>query len=220
MGVERRYSDGSAAAVQELGLEKHASKLRQLFRLLEETPGEFKAFLGHTPLNTMHVDPITNRVALTTSLPVRFSEMGLGKKLYGEVMRRMPEQTLVSDSMVSHAARRVWRGMAGRPGYSLRETMDYRPEAKTPLFTASLPPAAAHPSAARRGPLTPSRATPNSPDELMQLESRRAADVLPAHSRVKVRTFERRPGLVAPTHTYGDQLPAPPDTIVFPMPMP
>ena len=48
-----------------------------------------------------------------------FQGMGLGKKMYGEVMRRMPGQTVASDSMLSEGARRTWEGMKKRPGYTI-----------------------------------------------------------------------------------------------------
>lgn len=81
-----------------------------------------------------------------------FRGMGLGKKMYGEIMRRMPEQTMVSDDMMSSASRRVWKGMKGRSGYKVETPFlgkrgpEIIPDFKQtlrPQFQASLPEAAA-----------------------------------------------------------------------------
>tara|TARA_Y100000034_G_scaffold38374_1_gene47158 strand:- start:637 stop:1041 length:405 start_codon:yes stop_codon:yes gene_type:complete len=81
--------------------------------------------------------------------------LGLGKKFYGEVMRRLPEQTLRSGGQVSEPAQRVWSSLAKTKGYKVKSTPGERrsfgnkhvlqiPEGTTePLFTGRLPAAAA-----------------------------------------------------------------------------
>lgn len=49
--------------------------------------------------------------------------MGLGKKVYGELARRMPGGKLRSDASVSDSAARVWEGMKGRKGYKAKKTV-------------------------------------------------------------------------------------------------
>lgn len=90
----------------------------------------------------------------------KFQGMGLGKKMYGEIMRRMPEQTLKSDyRTVSGRAAKIWEGMEKRPGYNLKKgpqqpsvTKDHlglyavgnpKPGSRESMFSASLPPEAA-----------------------------------------------------------------------------
>lgn len=51
----------------------------------------------------------------------RFRGMGLGKKLYGEVLRKSPGGVLESDRAVSDKAARVYRSMSKR-GYSVSES--------------------------------------------------------------------------------------------------
>jgi GNAT superfamily N-acetyltransferase len=88
------------------------------------------------------------------SIEPGYRGLGLGKKMYGEVMRRMPGRRLSSDHAVSSAAERVWRGMRRR-GYQVKENPTgvraievaerYKrrfgewPSARKPQFTASLP---------------------------------------------------------------------------------
>lgn len=70
--------------------------------------------------------------------------LGLGKKFYGELTRRMPNQTLHSDAphRVSDDARRVWEGAASR-GYNVKS--------EGGRFSAQLPAAAALPSEVKVG---------------------------------------------------------------------
>jgi hypothetical protein len=63
-----------------------------------------------------------NRV-MTSELNRNVRGMGLGKKVYGELARRMPGGKLRSDSMVSDKAARVWEGMKGRKGYKMKKTL-------------------------------------------------------------------------------------------------
>lgn len=58
---------------------------------------------------------------MQTFLEEPFRGRGLGKKMYGELMRRQPEQTLTSDVVVSDKARRVWEALKKSPSYSVEE---------------------------------------------------------------------------------------------------
>ena len=93
----------------------------------------------------------------------RFKGMGLGKKMYGEVMRRMPKQDMASDTVMTDASQRVWKGMPGRSGYNINNpwlnpsfrtpgTLFGNPVefnvAPRPHFRANLPPEAAIPTGA------------------------------------------------------------------------
>jgi hypothetical protein len=65
-----------------------------------------------------HVTTKGRQVSLSEIAP-KFRGMGLGKKMYGEVMRRMPKQQMASDTLMTDASTRVWRGMPGRGGYTM-----------------------------------------------------------------------------------------------------
>lgn len=188
------FTAGRAGALQSLGLEKFAgSKLRDLFKLVQEGPSVFKAYLGDKPLNRVVLYPGTSQVAITSALPEELRGMGLGRKLYGELMRRMPNQTLVSDTHVSQPARKVWRAMeashAGRDSrYTLHENANFEAPSyeRGPLFKASLPPQAAHTQVAE-GVTPVDRAVPNTPGEKEINAVRRAKDAVRAESEKRWR---------------------------------
>lgn len=48
--------------------------------------------------------------------------LGLGKKLYGETLRQMPEKTFPSDKSLSDAAMGLRESMAKNPAYGVRRT--------------------------------------------------------------------------------------------------
>ena len=100
-----------------------------------------------------------------------FKGVGLGKKFYGEMLRRMPGQTMASDHGVSREARVVWRGMEHRPGYALHERVGAE---SGPHFKASLPPAAALKPDYDLAELP--RAIPNTPEEKNLLAGLRQND--------------------------------------------
>ena len=139
-----------------------ASKLRSMFRVEQKGPGLFQAFVGKSPAGHMRVARQAGKAVVRESdLHEKFQGMGLGKKMYGEVMRRMPSQTLSSDTdSLTQGAERVWAGMKNR-GYTAsqrnplwspppKEAMfeflkSWKPkvEGAGPLYSASLPPASA-----------------------------------------------------------------------------
>lgn len=87
----------------------------------------------HFPTYEAHIgDELVGRVSLKgrsrmptgmqiqgAEIEPKFRNMGLGHKIYGELMRRAPEQTLHSDGSVSPMASRLWQSLEGRKGISL-----------------------------------------------------------------------------------------------------
>jgi hypothetical protein len=149
------YEIGSRDALAKLGLIKYASRLRQLFQL-ETVPGvtgttTYKGLLGGRDVGMLAVAP-EGHVSWSNIQP-ECQGMGLGKKMYGEVMRRRPGQTLMSDQTVSPEAVRVWESMAKRPAYNVTRgpaRVDpgggMRPAQylqEQPIFQGKLPPQAA-----------------------------------------------------------------------------
>ena len=98
---------------------------RHTMRLGGKTVGSMETYAGHSAdsIKSSWVDP-------------KFRGMGLGKKLYGDVLRRSPGGALFSDSSVSSRAERVYQSMAKRPkSYSvINQTPD--PESFDPRFKA------------------------------------------------------------------------------------
>ena len=64
----------------------------------------------------------------------KFRGMGLGKKLYGDVLRKSPGGALFSDSSVSPRAERVYKSMAQRPKSYSVVTQTPDPESFDPRF--------------------------------------------------------------------------------------
>jgi hypothetical protein len=94
-------------------------------RLGDKTVGSMETYAGGSAdsIKSSWVDP-------------KFRGMGLGKKLYGDVLRQSPGGALFSDSSVSSRAERVYQSMAKRPkSYSVtNQTPD--PESFDPRFKA------------------------------------------------------------------------------------
>lgn len=67
----------------------------------------------------------------------KFHGLGLGKKFYGELIRRMPNQTLASDNVgrVSDLASNVWESMKNKNSYRVLQNT----EEALPKYIASLP---------------------------------------------------------------------------------
>lgn len=85
----------------------------KMFQLVLKNSGEA---IGHMRMQGRHGDKVWK-----SAIKPKYKGMGLGKKMYGEVMRRMPKQHLKSDNTVSHDAIRVWKGMKKRKGYKVWE---------------------------------------------------------------------------------------------------
>lgn len=127
---------------------KTASRLRKKFQVVEDalTPdvAEIANLLNvsHTPdspairnfkamLNNEDVGFLTvakhpaggYRVAMSELDPALHG-LGLGKKMYGETMRRLPNQGLRSDTAISDKARRVWESFRKERGYTSQRMPD------------------------------------------------------------------------------------------------
>lgn len=120
------------AFVTELTQEKLASKLRGMVEVVREhaapkhlnyyslmLKGDVPREIGRLKSEVSSSSSPGFRKVLETHIDPEFRGMGLGKKLYGEALKEGP---LASDTHVSDAAARVWRGMQNRKGYSVQET--------------------------------------------------------------------------------------------------
>ena len=97
------------------------SRLRMLARVEREfVPGatNWNLFVGSKPAGYIQT---SNGQVSSTKLKPEFRNLGLGKKFYGEVTRRMPNQTLKSDSVVSPDAARVWDRLDKSKGWEVAQ---------------------------------------------------------------------------------------------------
>ena len=103
----------------------------------------FDLMLGRKKVGSMAalITPGKGAQVFQSEINPRFRGLGLGKKLYGEVMRMSPEGSLISDVSVSEAAQRVWRGMKKRKGYEFIETT-LKNLKEYPTFSANITPEA------------------------------------------------------------------------------
>lgn len=154
------------------------SKLRKAFKLVEHAHpdggAQYVGVLHGERIGEINVAPDGH--VTWSGIGNKFRGMGLGKKMYGEVMRRQPNQQLGSGRLMSRHSRRVWDGMKAR-GYKVHEPKlkrlehslqgtaidgdDYR-TASAPQYVAELPPAAALPSGVRENANAQSRMPPMS----------------------------------------------------------
>lgn len=98
-----------------------ASKLRSMFKLLPTADG-FQAVMGNNVIGKMDLGRLPSGASFVarSELEPQFQGMGLGKKLYGEVMRRLPNGQLVSGASVSPEAQGVWGKMMTSPSYNVQ----------------------------------------------------------------------------------------------------
>lgn len=90
--------------------QKHPTRRDYLLQLAGETIGKIKTV------------PRGKSTHVSSSLIKEpYRGMGLGKKMYGELMRSQPGQELSSSGLTSPQAQGVWKSMKGKKGYSLRE---------------------------------------------------------------------------------------------------
>lgn len=105
------------------------SKLREAFKLVPQSLGRsngggeiirWTAHVGDTPVGVMQT--VGDQVQVS-QLSDKFRGMGLGRKMYGEVMRRMPEQQLRSDASLSDAGKRLWESFAQRGDVAVKKPL-------------------------------------------------------------------------------------------------
>lgn len=137
--------------------EKSASRLRKEVTITPRVLGPgIVTWDARLPGRVNPVGHITTRGGAVTSsaLDGDLKGLGLGKKMYGEVMRRMPGQQLSSDTQVSDEAKRVWESMKDRKGYKVTKPLLGRPYSRIedsltvslfPQYRGKLPAAAAMP---------------------------------------------------------------------------
>lgn len=114
------------------------SKLRSLVKIVEEpgiAPVErvLKMMMGKKQIGfaTLYPHKSSFRIAHMGIEDPRLRGLGLGKKFYGEIMRRTPGKVLYSGSLVSPDAMRVWKRMKAR-GYRVSRPSVMYPKT-TPL---------------------------------------------------------------------------------------
>lgn len=104
---------------------KEASRLRDNVNITSHSDPsglqEYKASIGDKQIGNMLVADVEGKgkVVAHSVLEPEFRGMGLGKKLYGEVMRRQPDGVLHSGPVVSDDAMRVWDSLRGNKGYNV-----------------------------------------------------------------------------------------------------
>lgn len=145
------YRHGHDAAEKAYGIKTAASALRKrLVPSMSTDPTGMRTVQLHLhgqPVATMSIDP-RGSVMHAGLDDMTLQGMGVGKKLYGEAIRRMPGQTLHSDTFVSEPAQRVWDSMAKRPGYSVTQAPGFLGQLEG-RHTVKLPAAAGISSSAR-----------------------------------------------------------------------
>lgn len=97
-----------------------ASALRSRFSLSPTSEG-YAARIGKKIIGEMKLRPSRTggpEIKNVEILP-EFRGMGIGRKLYGEVMRRQPEGVLHSGASVSPDATGVWRKLQTNPSYAV-----------------------------------------------------------------------------------------------------
>lgn len=122
-----------------------ATALRRLIKLVPQpsrlTPGRVRhnLMLGGKEIGGISGDHLPSGFQISYSeVDPRFKGMGLGKKMYGDLLKQLGGKPLLSDATVSPEAQRVWQSMAKRPGsYTVRTN----PAAQiVPGFTAMADP--------------------------------------------------------------------------------
>jgi hypothetical protein len=78
--------------------------------------GKWNLMFQGRPIGELLVHPKTLTV-MGSNIDEQFRGMGLGKKLYGEVMRRQPGAMMGSDQDLTRYSARVWERMRQRPDY-------------------------------------------------------------------------------------------------------
>lgn len=114
-----------ACSVKDDTVEKTASRLRSNVNITKhDDPSgltEYIASIGDKKIGNMLVadSKYKGKVVAHSLIDPEFRGMGLGKKLYGEVMRRQPEGILHSGPVMSEDAQRVWTSLNKNKGYEI-----------------------------------------------------------------------------------------------------
>lgn len=100
-----------------------ATALRRLIKLVPQASKSSDGWVNHSlTLGGKQVGRVSG-VHQPSGFQISYSEvdpqfrgMGLGKKMYGDLLKQLGGKPLLSDSTVSPSAQRVWQSMAKRPG--------------------------------------------------------------------------------------------------------
>ena len=99
-----------------------ATALRRLIKLIPQPAKSADGWVNHSltlggkqigRISGVH-QPSGFRISYSEVDP-KFQGMGLGKKMYGDLLKQLGGKPLLSDATVSPAAQRVWQSMANRP---------------------------------------------------------------------------------------------------------
>jgi ADP-ribose pyrophosphatase YjhB (NUDIX family) len=113
----------AAQAMRKVATDKTATTaLRRLIKLVPQAPGTTSGYVRHNlTLGGKEIGRVSG-VHQPTGFQVTYSEidpkfqgMGLGKKMYGDLLKQLGGKPLLSDATVSPEAQRVWQSMANRP---------------------------------------------------------------------------------------------------------
>lgn len=123
---------------------KQANALRsRIVHTLANEGGELVARmnLGSREVGALALKPGGIAQIGYSSVDPAFQGMGLGRKLYGETMRLMPEGRLASDTSVSAQAHGVWKRLAENPKYQVLHNPHTNPDAirTAPHYVGQLP---------------------------------------------------------------------------------
>lgn len=120
---------------------KAATGLRDRLQLNStDLPGgerDYRLLLGERPVGGMRVGGLDTGQPMIRATGVHpdMQGMGLGKWLYGNVMRQMPGGQLASDSTVSSGAEGLWNSMAQRPNsYTVTKAPEAAIAHEPPMF--------------------------------------------------------------------------------------
>lgn len=133
--VAKKYPGLSLERKPKLGEKLGSSRLRKAVEFIHEvTPPRARGtgFTHHTmtldghPIGQITVHHPRHgspegalRRVVESELDPKYRGMGLGSKLYGEVLKATPGHALESDSQVSELASRVWERMGKKRGYEM-----------------------------------------------------------------------------------------------------
>ena len=104
--------------------------------VIKKIPGKFKDVYemwlagGKRPIGEVEIAAASiaggpmQRIIRSSRIDPQYQGMGLGRKFYGEVMRREPETILRSDTNLSGKAIATWEKLRGNPGYKIERAVE------------------------------------------------------------------------------------------------